>query len=397
MIEQPLVEKISSFIDAQTPAMFAMLETVVSMESGSYDVEDVNALGEYMAKEFTSLGCAIRRYPAQNAGFPLLGTLLPQKANADARRILLLGHRDTVFPSGTIRARPFTRDDVHCYGPCVADMKGGIVAGFFAMKTLLALKETVGSLPVEMLLTSDEEIGSGASTPAIIDRCGTAGVCFCLEPARANGNVVTGRDGAGLFTIDVYGKSSHAGISFSEGISAINGLASVIVGISSLSDDERDMTVNVGLIKGGSGGFIVPDYASATVSLRFATLELRDRLVRQIQEIIAGHNRGGLRVQMSEPLCYLPLRASDDNNALFDMVREAGTAFAVTIGGVTTRGSADSGLTSSHGVPTICGMGPVGGNLHTDEEYLVSATLPERTKVLALTMIAAEKRFISGG
>ena len=385
---------IAEYIDVQTPAMFALLEKMVGMESGSYDVELVNTFGEYLETEFAALGCTLKRYPSKNTGFPLRATLLPPGSAPDARRILLVGHRDTVFPAGAVAKRPFSRDEKNCYGPGVADMKGGIVAGLYAMKALLAMRDKTGPLPIDVLLSSDEEIGSEASTPAIADCCPTAAVCFCLEPARANGGIVIERSGAGVFTIEVRGKTSHSGIAFSDGVSAIIPLAEIITEISALSDDKGGRTVNVGVMQGGNGGFSVPGHASAEVSLRFDSLELRDFLVENIRKAVTARNKGEVKATMTDPLFYLPIQRSKVNDELYGIVQDAGNAFGLRIEGVSTRGSADSGVPASKGVPTICAMGPIGVNLHSDEEYMVSASLPERTKVLALSMVNAGKQFL---
>ena len=384
---------ISTLVDADVRDMFSMLETMVNMDSGSADVDDVNALGDYLVDRLAALGATIQRFPQKNAGFPLAGTFLPPDAGPETRRILLVGHRDTVFPSGTAATRPFSQNGQNSYGPGVSDMKGGIVAGYFALKTLLALQDKTGPLPLEALFTSDEEIGSAASGPVIVERCRTAKAAFFLEPARPNGALVIGRDGGDLFRIDVRGKAAHAGNNFPDGISAVNALASVVTAFAALSDDPGGMNVNVGIIGGGSGAIIVPDHAWALVSTRFSTIEQRAFLLDHIRTIVRDNNGNGISIAMSDPVGFLPFRENEDNKAMFALVREAGGVFDLDLAGVTTGSGADAGLASSNGVPTICGMGPIGGNLHTDKEFMVSASLPERTKVLALSILLASRRF----
>ncbi|MCC8193020.1 MAG: M20 family metallopeptidase [Deltaproteobacteria bacterium] len=394
MTETRLAEKIAAAVDERRDAMFSLLEDMVNRDSGSNDSDDVNRLGDHLASCIAAMGGKTERFARDGGAITLSGTWLPPGAARDARRVLLVGHRDTVFPAGTAAARPFRRDETRAYGPGVADMKGGIVAGLFAIQALRAIEDIAGPIPVEILLTSDEETGSAVSGPVIAERCKTAKTAFFLEPARANGAVVTGRDGGDLLRIDVHGKAAHAGNSFADGVSAVTGLAAVIADFATLSNDKEGYSVNVGLIGGGSGAIIVADHAWGEVYTRFSTMEQRAYLLDAMHGIVLGYNRDGLRATLSEPVGFLPFVSNKENAALFSLVREAGGAFGLELEGVTTRGAADAGIATTSGVPTICGMGPVGGNLHTDEEFMVSESLPERAKVLALAVAMASKRFL---
>ncbi|MDR1126372.1 MAG: M20 family metallopeptidase [Deltaproteobacteria bacterium] len=387
-------ERISSLVDEFTPEMFSMLKEAVNMDSGSHDVEDVNALGEYLSRRLKELGGEVlRHHPDRAVGDPLSGIFLPEGAARDVRRLLLVGHRDTVFPAGTVARRPFSRDAANCYGPGVLDQKGGNVAGFFAIKTLLAMQELTPCPPVEIIYTTDEEIGSSGSGPYVTERCKNAKAAFFLEPARVGGELVLARDGGSLFRINVYGKGAHAGNSFQEGVSAVNALAAITLECSALSNDPAGYNVNFGLVGGGSGSIVVPEQAWAEVWCRYSTLEQIEMLLGQIRKILDSHNRNGIRVEMGEVITYQPFRESADNDRLFEITREAGRAFGLELKGIATGGAADAGLTAVQGVPTLDGLGPIGGNMHVDEEYLVSASLPERTKVLALAMLLADRAF----
>ena len=391
---ETLAGKIHSCVDAEREAMFALLEDLVNRDSGSNDIEDVNRLGDFLASYLETTGCTVIRYIRQGAGFPLSGLWLPPGTGQHDRRVLLVGHRDTVFPSGTAATRPYTSDGVNAYGPGVSDMKGGIVAGLFALKAVKAAQEITGPVAVEILLTSDEEIGSPVSGQVIAERCKTAKAAFFLEPARENGQLVIGRDGGDLLQVSVHGKSAHAGNNFAAGISAINELAGIIADFASLSRDSEGYSVNVGVVGGGSGPIIVADYAWGKLYTRFASVEQRNHLLREMRAVVARRNRNGLRAELSEPVGFLPFLVNEANTELFRLVKEAGAAYGVELEGVVTKGAADAGIASSCGVPTLCGMGPVGGKLHTDEEYMVKDSLPERTKVLALAIAMAADRCV---
>ncbi len=386
-----LREKLDHYVDSRKAEMFAMLETMVNQDSGSFDIADVNALGDFIASQLEDLGCAVTKHYRQNAGYPL--TALTPGTDPEARRVLLLGHRDTVFPTGTAAARPFRNEGEICRGPGVADMKAGIACAVFAIKAILALHDSVGDVPLEIAVSSDEEIGSVVSAPVLAEKSKYAKVAFSFEPARPGRAVVTSRDGGALFEIEVFGKAAHAGNNFLDGVSAINALAAITLELAALSDDPGGMNANVGVFTGGSGAIIVPEYARAKVYMRFSTLDQQNYLIGKTREIVKNANAGGIRAVMSEPGCFLPFRKSPDNTRLFSLVREAGEALGLEIQGVDTRGPADSGITASAGVPTICGMGPIGANLHTDEEYMVTSSLPEHAKLLALSAMLASERF----
>ena len=394
---ESFARSINAYMDKERQAMEAMLEELVNRDSGSYDITEVNALGDLLAGQLEAMGCTVTLYQQHGAAYPVAGHYEPggmaAGAAAPARSILLVGHRDTVFPAGTAEKRPFSRDASRFYGPGVADMKGGIVAGLFAMKALIAMQEQTGPLPLEIVLTSDEEIGSTVSGPVLMERCKTAKAAFFLEPARANGAVVTARDGSDIFRVDVYGKAAHAGLNFTDGASAINGLAAIISEFAALTDAGGAFSVSTGLVGGGSGAAIVADHAWCMGCTRYTSLEQRQYLLDSFHRIVETHNGGGLRAALDCSAGYLPLTANEANMRMFALAREAAGHFGLDLEGVHTKGSGDAGLAAAQGVPAICGMGPVGGNLHTDEEYLEAASLPERAKVLALSILLAAERF----
>ena len=382
-------KEILALTEGKEAEMTTFLAEIVNRESGSFDTDDVNSLGDYLEGIAKEMGAKITRPKSAVHGDPIACTFGCED-NENKRRILLVCHRDTVFPHGTTATRPFTEDEIQCYGPGCADMKGGIVIGLYAIKLLKAFGENV---PVEIIFTSDEEIGSEASAPFVHSRAKSAKAAFFLEPARANGALVTGRDGGDLLVLTAKGRSSHAGNAYEEGTSAIHGLAKVVAEMSNLCDAKAGYSTNIGLISGGDGAIIVADHATAKVYTRFSTLEQREYLLKRFKEICAAHTAGDLKITISDPIGFLPFLPNEANQALFDLVKQAGAAFGLTLEGMNVRGAADAGITSCEGVPTICGMGIVGGNLHTDREYAIKASLPERLRVLALSILLAHNTY----
>ncbi len=383
-----LAKEIEALTEGKEAEMTAFLADIVNRESGSFDTDDVNALGDYLESLAKEMGAKISRPKAAVHGDPIACTFNCDDENT--RRIFLVCHRDTVFPHGTTATRPFTEDATQCYGPGCADMKGGITIGLYAIKLLKAIGEKI---PLEIIFTSDEEIGSEASSPFVHGRAKLAKAAFFLEPARANGALVTGRDGGDLLVLTAKGHSSHAGNAFEEGTSAIHGLAKVIAEMAELSDAKAGYSTNVGLISGGDGAIIVADHATAKVYTRFSTLEQREYLLKRFKEICAAHTAGDLSVSISDPVGFLPFLPNEANQELFGLVKKAGEAFGLSLTGMNVRGAADAGITSCEGVPTICGMGIVGGNLHTDREFAIKASLPERLRVLTLSILLAHNTY----
>lgn len=378
-----------SFAQVQEGAL-DLLKTLVNIESGSRDKEDVDRLGAYL-KNF----CEIMGGQVIVHEHPVLGNPISVSFNCGAdsaeKRILLVCHRDTVFPHGTVAERPFSEDDKNVYGPGCADMKGGIVDGLTVIKVLNSLKDQIPAIPIEIIFTSDEEIGSEASQPFVAERAKNAIAAFFLEPARADGSVVIGRNGGDLITIKVKGRSSHAGNAYAEGRSAIHALAKIVADISKLEDEEVGYSANVGTISGGEGAIIVAPEARAQIYTRFSTVEQKEYLVQQIRALCEKYSGDGIEVVCEGPIGFLPFVVNEANTKLFDIVKESGKELGWEVKGLEVRGAADAGITSCLGVPTICGMGPVGGELHTDREYAVKESFPLRQELLALSIIKAFK------
>ena len=369
-------------------AVFAFLETIVNMESGSRNKKDVDCLGNFLAETCERMGADIVVRHHETLGNPI-SACFNCEPESNEKRILLVCHRDTVFPHGTVAVRPFSEDANNVYGPGCADMKGGITNGIFVIKALSELKHTLPKIPIEIVFTSDDEIGSEASQPFVAERAKNAIAAFFLEPARADGSVVIGRNGGDLISIKVKGRSSHAGNAYSEGRSAIHALAKVIAEISSLENEEQGYSVNVGEIEGGEGAIIVAPEASAKIYTRFSSIEQREYLLSQIRKACEKNSRDGITVVCDEPIGFLPFLVNESNTKLFDIVKESGDALGWEVKGLEVRGAADAGITSCMNIPTICGMGPVGGNLHTDREYAVKDSFSQRQELLALSVVRA--------
>jgi len=306
-------------------------------------------------------------------------------ANA-GRSILLLGHRDTVFPQGEASRRPFRIENGLAYGPGVADMKAGLVMNAFV---IAAFRKFGGHpAPIVGLFTGDEEIASPESRPLIEAEGRRARAVFNSEPGRPSGNVVTGRKGGVFSTVAIEGKAAHAGGNFEAGISAIEELARKVQAVHALTDLARGITLNVGVVRGGQSVNKVAPWAEFDIDLRHVEPQRREQVLGRIEAIVQTANVPGAKSRLRINGEFLPLTQGSASEALFALYRDASGNPGLE--GEFSGGCADSGFTAAVGAPTICGVGPVGGKAHTAEEYLEVESLVPRAQALARAICRLE-------
>jgi len=368
------------WLAGQGQAMEALLQRIVDTDSNSYDKAGVDAIGALLAAELEADGILLTFMPVDDFGDVILAEV-PGKA---AKPVLLLGHRDTVFPKGTTSTRGYSRDAHRAYGPGVADMKGGLVLNCFALKALKRAGEL--PYPVQVLYTGDEEIGSGSARIHIEKAARGARAVLNTEPGRASGNVVSARKGGATLVIEVSGRAAHAGVNHADGASAIEALARKVIKLHALTDYTAGITTNVGLICGGTSSNTVAPGASARLDVRFIELKHWDRLFAQIQAIVDEEELVGTRAVLKEATTFFPMEARHSER-LLHLYQQNARALGFSVEGEFTGGCADSGFTASLGIPTLCGLGPVGGKVHTDHEYLELDTLVPRALALVATIL----------
>jgi glutamate carboxypeptidase len=369
------------WLAGQREAMEALLQRIVNTDSNSYDKAGVDAVGALLAAELEADGILLERMPVEGFG----DVILAQVPGEPGKPVLLLGHRDTVFPKGTTATRGYSRDATLAYGPGVADMKGGLVLNCFALKAL----KRAGQLPypVQVLYTGDEEIGSGSARAHIEQAARGARAVLNTEPGRASGNVVSARKGGATLVIEVSGRAAHAGVNHADGASAIEALARKVVKLHALTDYQAGITTNVGLITGGTSSNTVAPSASAKLDVRFIELKQWDQILTAIHAIVAEEELPGTIAVLKEATTFLPMEAQH-SEWLLGIYQQQAQALGFSVEGEFTGGCADSGFTASLGIPTLCGLGPVGGKVHTDREYLELDTLVPRAQALVATILA---------
>jgi glutamate carboxypeptidase len=379
----PHEANMANWLASQKEAMLALLRDAVNIDSGSYDKAGVDAVGQLFIDFFDRHGLVTAREAHERYGDAIHVHLEDTRANE--KPVVLMGHRDTVFPKGEAQRRPFRIEGARAYGPGVADMKAGLVVNAFV---LAAFKKFGGApAPLRGLITSDEEIASPSSR-AIIERVARQARCvFNAEPGRPSGNIVTGRKGGVFMTFEVFGKAAHSGGNFEKGISAIGELAHKIVAMHGLTDLQRGVTVNVGLVKGGQSVNTTAPHAEGQIDLRYIKPEDRAAALAALQAIVDRPTVPGTRATLDIRGEFLPLTTTAEADELFALYRRAAGDAGLQVEGEFSGGCADSGFTAAVGCPTLCAVGGVGGNAHTAEEYLEIESLVPRAQALALAIL----------
>jgi glutamate carboxypeptidase len=380
---------ITDWLATQQEAMVALLREMVDIDSGSYNKPGIDAVGDVVRRFMASQNIPVETVAQQKHG-DCLRALAPWDGPAGnaGGNILLMGHRDTVFPDGETARRPFTVRDGIAYGPGVADMKAGLVMNCF----ILAAFAKFGGAPAPLvgLFTGDEEIGSPEGRAVIETEARRARVVFNSEPGRVSGNVVTGRKGGVFMAFRITGKAAHSGANFSDGISAIEELACKIQAIHALTDLERGITLNVGLVSGGQSVNTVAPWSEGQIDLRYLNPTDRDDVMVRITAIMDRSFVPGTRTEMNVKGEFLPLTQTPTAKRLFELYLQAAADTGFQTDGEFTGGCADSGFTAALGAATICAVGPVGGKAHSPDEFMRIDSLVPRAQACARAIMRLE-------
>jgi glutamate carboxypeptidase len=371
----------------QHEAMIALLADLVNIDSGSYNKRGVDAVGARLREFLEPSGLAFDLFPNPTYG-ACIAARLPG-GGAGNRPIILMGHRDTVFPDGTAATRPFRIAGNEAFGPGVADMKSGLVMNAFV---LAAFARFGAPCPLTGLYTADEEIASPSSRPVIEAEARDARAVFNSEPGRPSGNLVSRRKGAAFIEFEVTGRAAHSGAAHAQGVSAVEALARKVQRLHKLTDYDLGATVNVGLIGGGTAVNTIAARATAAVDVRFPTLNIMEKILGEVREICRCCEFPGSEGRILREGNFLPLEQDEAGRKLLDNYARAAAGLGFQVAGEATGGSADSGFTAALGTPTLCATGPVGGNAHRDDEWCRIDTIVPRAQALALTILDTAAR-----
>ena len=367
--------------------MLAMLARLVDIDSGSHHKSGVDRVGQAICDFLDD-----HNIPYDVTAHTTFGNAIRATVNGgEGRPVLLMGHRDTVFPDGEARRRPFRVEGRRAYGPGVADMKAGLVMNSFVAA---ALHECGGApAPLVVLYTADEEIGSPSSRPLIEAQARNARVVLNAEPGRPNGAIVTGRKAGIFMRFEVQGKAAHSGANFEQGASAIAEIAHKIVALHALTDLAKGITVNVGIVAGGQTVNTVAPTAHGEIDLRYIAAADREAMTSKVEAIMDRATVPGTSARFVVYGEFLPLLETAESKRLFDLYAECGQSVGLTVSREFTGGCSDAGFAASTGAPTICGVGPIGARAHSPDEYLELDSMLPRSQALALTVVRSAAQF----
>ena len=376
-------------VHADEPAYLADLERLVNIDCGSYTPEGVDRIGEFVASFMTALGASIERRPDPEGrlGSTVIGTWRGGPEARGGPRALLIGHMDTVFDPGTAAARPFAIRDGNATGPGVTDMKSGLLAGLYALKAVLA----AGPLPFERLTyvaNPDEEIGSPSSTPHIREIAADSDVCLVLECARANGDIVSSRKGILDARITVDGRAAHAGVEPEKGRSAILAAADLVSRLHALNGRWDGVTINVGVIEGGTRPNVVAERASLEVDVRAVRRPDLEAAEAEIRTMLGSLAVPDTTAEITPMARWWPMEKLERSGRLVEHAQAIARRLGFEVHDAATGGASDANTTAGMDVPSIDGLGPIGGMDHSPAEYLDVASIVPRTTLLAGLLLA---------
>jgi glutamate carboxypeptidase len=375
---------ILSYIRSRQPEIVALIRKLVESESPSGDPAAVNRFVELLADELAGLA-RIRTFKGGRFGSHLRAEFtLPGRKKSG--QLMALGHSDTVWAMGTLRQMPFREAAGRLWGPGVLDMKSGIAFLLFAARALRELQIPVAR-HVVLLLTSDEEVGSESSRPLIEREARRSQAVLVLEPGQGlAGRLKTSRKGVGDYTIAVQGRAAHAGLDFTAGASAILELARQIERIAGFTNLKRGITVNPGVVSGGTRTNVVAAEARAEIDIRVVRAKDAQPLDRKFRSLKPFDKRCTLAVTggLNRP----PMERSAGTVKLLRTAQKLAAELGVNLEESASGGGSDGNFTAALGVPTLDGLGGVGEGAHAPHESLLVNRIADRTALVAKLLAA---------
>ena len=372
------MDSIHSFLESTRLNFLDDLATLVGIDCGTHNKAGVDQVGVWVRDRCLAWDWAVEHYPQTEYGDCWLARL----RGLGEGRVLLMGHLDTVYPEGTAAARPMYYEGAKILGPGVCDMKGGVLAGLYALRAL----QTIGFKDFAELLmffTSEEEVSSPISRPFSSALAQQVDAVLVLEAGRMNGDIVSARKGSGEFTVKVIGKAAHAGVEPEKGAHAILELAHQIIALHQLNGLVSGVTVNADVIRGGTVPNVIPDEAWAEVDVRSIDPIGAAAIQRALADLPKRTTIPGTRVEISGRFKYPPMAKTPATALLVEFARETARELGFDVEDAATGGASDANVIAGLGVPVLDGLGPVGGLDHSPDEYIEADSIVPRTALVA--------------
>ena len=355
------------------------IRQLVEIESPSDNKQAVDKLGQFLAGKFSALGGKVQIHSVPNVGNHLAVNFDAEGGKAGGKPVLLLGHIDTVYPLGTLATMPCRVADGRLWGPGSLDMKSGIGLMLHAIGALRA----EGGMPraITVLLVSDEEIGSDSSRAITEDLAKKAEAVLVLEPSYGlHGAVKTARKGVGEYSLKVTGIAAHSGLDFEKGQSAILELARQITQIAEFTDLKRGLTLNVGLVQGGTRLNVIPAEATAALDVRIARMRDAAGIDRQLRSLTPFNSK--CKLEISGGINRPPMERTAGVAALYGKAVEIAAELGFRLEEAAVGGGSDGNFTAGLGIPTLDGLGGVGEGAHAAHESILISELARRAALL---------------
>ena len=383
---QNLLVGVEEYTRQRLPQYITELSALCAIDSYTYYKPGLDQMATQLGERMRNLGMDVTIVEQEAWGNDLLGVL-----HGDGEGILLLlGHMDTVYPVGTAEQRPVSLDGDRLLGPGVCDMKGCILLALYALEALAAARYH-NFREIRFLCVSDEEINERHCIDLMRQASAGCRAVFVLEAARSNGDIVSARKGNAWYTLSARGRAAHAGVEPEKGRNAVIEIAHQTLQFQSLNGWREGITINAGRISGGTQPNVVPDQAAAQFDLRF--LHPQDRLATEEQwrKLMQNQRVPGVELTLTmQPDGKEPLVATPQSLALAEQARESAGMLGFSINHVLTGGASDGSYTSCYGIPTLDGLGPIGGLDHSPDEYLLLSSVAPRAALLAGLMVGKE-------
>lgn len=363
--------------------MFGLLESLVLIQSGTNNKAGVDLMAERVSKALSEVPLTAEIVPMKDCGNMVRAWSHSRSAQ---KPVLLLGHMDTVFPENT-EFNFYREDQFKAYGPGVMDMKGGLVAGIFALKSLSQLG-LLSDLPVSVFFNSEEETGSLYSRKMIEKQALASKACFVMEGGGLGGQVAVGRKGKIGLNLIISGKAGHAGAAGIDKPSAVLEAAYKIIALEGLNRP-GDILVNVGQVRGGIGPNSVAEQACLSVDIRFSRPEDERMIFSQVEDIAGANTVSGtsshIRLNSGRP----PMRTDERIERLYSAVSKVAQTYKVPLSREVRGGVSDANFVAAMGTPVLDGLGPCGDMDHSDKEFIIRKSLVERTVLVAGSILEA--------
>jgi glutamate carboxypeptidase len=357
------------------------LASLVGIDCGSYTPAGVNRVADAVSGTLKELGASVERIPhVPSGGERQLGDLVIGRLEGSGPRLLLIGHMDTVFEPGTAAERPFKVDGDRATGPGVSDMKGGLLAGLHGLAALRSLDRRPS---VTFVANPDEEIGSPFSTAHIRELIAGHDAALVLECARANGDIVSAREGIADYEVTITGRAAHAGVEPEKGRSAILEAAHQVLALHALNGRWPSATINAGVIEGGTRPNVVAGACRMELDLRASSVSEFEMAAAEVEGIVTHPTLEGVTAVLRKAAFHPPMERTPGNARLAELTIAIAADLGFEIHDALTGGASDANTTTAAGLPTLDGLGPVGGDDHSADEWLDLTSVVPRTTLLA--------------